>query len=47
MDEEVRKAKAAYHREWRKKNPEKAKAIIERFWLKKVQEIKEREREEK
>lgn len=36
--EAVRKARNAYVREWRKKNPEKVKKYWERYWLKKVQE---------
>lgn len=36
--EAVRKARNAYVREWRKKNPEKVKKYWERYWLKKAQE---------
>lgn len=32
MNEEARKAAAAYAKEWRKKNPEKVKAIREKYW---------------
>lgn len=32
-----KKAKsAAWHKQWRDKNPEKQQAIMERFWLKKA-----------
>lgn len=39
MDEEakalIRKQRAEYAREWRKRNPDKDKAIVQRYWLKK------------
>jgi len=35
-DKLIKQAKAAYAREWRKKNPEKAKAISNRYWLNKA-----------
>ena len=38
--EEVNKERAAYYREYRKKNPEKIKKIQERYWLKKAEELK-------
>ena len=43
---EIRKARAAYMREWRKKNPERTKEINQAYWAKKVQEMEERVREE-
>ena len=35
----IRAAKAAYQREWRKKNPEKHKAYVENWWAKKAKEM--------
>jgi len=35
--EAARKARNAYQREWRKKNPEKVKQINERYWLRRIQ----------
>ena len=32
-------ARAAYAREWRKKNPEKVKKYNENYWLKKAKEM--------
>ena len=36
MTEEARAARNAYHRKWRKENPEKAKKIQDRYWAKKA-----------
>ena len=33
--EQIKAAKAAYAREWRKRNPERAKEIQKRYWKKK------------
>ena len=33
----IKKARADYQREWRKKNPEKVKAAQDRYWLRKAQ----------
>jgi hypothetical protein len=35
MDKEqkIKEAKNAYHRQWRRKNPEKAKAYVDSYWL--------------
>lgn len=46
MDEEAKAVRREYlreyHREWRKKNPQKVKAATERYWMKKAQQaIKE------
>lgn len=41
MNEEARKAAAAYARAWRKKNPEKVKATRERYWQKKAAQYSE------
>ncbi len=38
--DEIREAKRAYHREWRRKNPERVAQIQERFWHKKAAEIR-------
>lgn len=37
----VKAARAAYAREWRKKNPEKVKKYNENYWLKKAKEMEE------
>lgn len=36
---EIRKARAAYMREWRKKNPERVKKINQAYWAKKAKEM--------
>lgn len=41
----VRKAKAAYMRDWRKKNPEKVKANNQRYWAKRGLELQNKEEE--
>lgn len=47
LEKEAKRLEAQYHREWRKKNPDKVKAINKRYWLKKAQKLKEeKEREE-
>ncbi|MDD4234667.1 MAG: helix-turn-helix domain-containing protein [Bacteroidales bacterium] len=38
LSEAARKAKNEYHRQWRKKNPEKVKQANLRHWEKKAQE---------
>lgn len=37
--EDVRKAKAQYMKEWRKKNPEKDKKYKETYWRKKAEKM--------
>ncbi len=41
MTPEAKKAAAAYAREWRRKNPERAQAIRERYWEKQVRKENE------
>lgn len=41
-NDEMRKAKREYHREWRRNNPERIAQIQERFWLKKAAAIQAR-----
>ena len=36
--EAARRARNAYQREWRRKNPEKVKATVARYWLRKAAE---------
>jgi hypothetical protein len=36
LAEQVKKAKAEYNREWRRKNPEKVKQNLERYWRRKA-----------
>lgn len=46
LSPEARAARAAYQREWRRKNPEKYKAAVDRHWEKvAAQQNKEREGE--
>ena len=35
--ERIKAAKAAYARDWRKRNPERAKQIQQRYWEEKVE----------
>ena len=35
----ARAARAAYQREWRRKNPEKHKGYVENYWAKKAREM--------
>ena len=37
--EDVRKAKAQYMKEWRKKNPEKEKQYKDNYWRKKAEKM--------
>ena len=46
-DTEIKKAKRAYFREWRMKNPERIARIQERYWQRKVAEIRSREQDAK
>ena len=39
MTEQAKKARAAYIREWRQKNPEKFKAQCDRYWERKAQQM--------
>lgn len=41
LEEEAKRLNVQYHKEWRKKNPDKVKAINKRYWLKKAQKLKE------
>lgn len=45
MNEEIRKARNEYARNWRKNNPEKVQKINERFWTKKLKEMEESKNE--
>lgn len=36
LTEAAREARAAYQREWRKRNPEKVRATQQRYWAKKA-----------
>lgn len=38
LSPEAREKRAAYQREWRKKNPDKERASKERYWEKKVRQ---------
>ena len=39
MDENAKKARAAYYREWRKRHPEKTKQYLEKYWMKKAMKL--------
>ena len=39
MTDQIKAAKAAYARAWRRKNPEKAKAIQKRYWERRAKEM--------
>lgn len=41
MTDEAKKARAAYMKEWRKRNPEKHKATVDRFWQRKAEQAKQ------
>lgn len=43
----IKRAQAAYQRNWRKNNPERAKAIQEKYWLKKAKEMEEQKSDTK
>lgn len=45
MENKAKAARAAYYREWKKKNPEKVKAAQERYWLKKAQQAEQNEQQ--
>ena len=40
MNDEARKARNAWRKEWAKKNPDKVKEYNERYWSKKAAEMK-------
>lgn len=39
LSDEAKKARAAYQKQWRENNPDKAKEIRRRFWEKKAREV--------
>lgn len=39
--QDVRKAKAAYAKQWRDKHPEKWREITNRYWMKKAAQMQE------
>ncbi len=39
----IRAARAAYQRDWRKRNPEKHKAYVNNYWMKKAKEMEAQE----
>jgi len=41
MTQEAKKERAAYAREWRKKNPEKNKEYVDSYWKRKAQKAAE------
>lgn len=43
INEDARKARREYYREWRRKNPERAAKIQVRYWLKKAEEMRSQE----
>ena len=41
MTQEAKKARAAYAREWRRKNPDKQRANQQRYWERKAAEMRQ------
>ena len=41
--DDIRNAKREYHREWRKKNPDRVAKIQERYWHRKAAEVRSQE----
>lgn len=41
-EEQARKARNEYYREWRRKNPEKVKAAMVKYWANKAEKQQER-----
>ncbi|OUO13139.1 hypothetical protein B5F94_10740 [Flavonifractor sp. An4] len=39
LDEQARAARAAYFREWRKKNPDKVRESNRRYWERRAQKL--------
>lgn len=37
MDRTAKEARAAYQREWRKKNPDRVREINERYWMRRAE----------
>lgn len=37
LDRTAKEARAAYQREWRKKNPERVREINERYWMRRAE----------
>lgn len=44
LDEQARKTRAAYYREWRRKNPDKVRENNRRYWEKRTQKLQATER---
>lgn len=41
LDEQVRDARAAYYREWRRRNPDKVRAANRKYWERRAQRMQE------
>lgn len=39
IKEAAREAKRLYHREWRRKNPDKVREIQRRYWIRKAKKL--------
>lgn len=39
IEELAREVRNAYHREWRKKNPDKVKRNLENYWRRKAEQL--------
>lgn len=37
MDETAKEARAAYQREWRRRNPDRVREINERYWMRRAE----------
>ena len=47
LDEQARAARAAYSREWRKRNPDRVRAANRKYWQRRAQRLQESEAEVK
>jgi len=41
LDEQARKTRAEYYRQWRAKNPDKVREKNRRYWLRRAQKLRE------
>lgn len=46
MEQTAREVRAAYQREWRKKNPERVREINERYWMRRAEKALAKRAEE-
>ena len=41
MEDEARKVRAAYFRQWRRRNPDKVQAINARYWARRAEKLRQ------